>query len=496
MRNLRNVVIAAAVLALMASGCSAGDEAGPEVAGVSETNPQSGESSESEDSNATEPSEGGGEEASESQAATSGSVPDLPQYLDALGEPLNPLEVESVAEASGVSLVDAALHLSLADWVAEIIQIAEENHSATWAGAWFSESLTSVTVAFTEAPNDTLASILEGLSGFPHATRIEATNAERTTEDLRAIANDIMQSGGLDLASDLTVSSVAVDPERNGILVGLVDVSPTNTAQFLLQFPQYAPLIEFVEQGFHQLNGVPPSNLACQQVFTSCNPLRGGTVLHTSSTPESVASCTLGFNYVRNSIDYIITAGHCGDQSFYHSDAYVGNPSSSDVEVPAIGTVDGTVDALLFRPSSSWTESRWVIHGGTSLSQAYQMTKRYTGTSLATTAFICMTGAQTAILSTGGAPGTPVAATQCSPVLNGDAIVVVVDDQDNPLYAMTNVFTTAACSVGGDSGGPMYASFRGYGVLFGGSAATDACASSASYLRNITTELGGLITTR
>lgn len=206
---------------------------------------------------------------------------------------------------------------------------------------------------------------------------------------------------------------------------------------------------------------IPPPRLGCERLWSSCNPLRGGTNLHTSPTNQTSANCTLGFN-ARTSTGArrIVTAGHCGD-TYYHSGSLIGNTT--------VQQDSGSVDAQAMWVASGWSTSRWVIHDGSSLAQAYQIQSRYLGNSLATSATVCTTGANSE-------------ATGCGAVIDGNV--------DPPGHR--DMFTFNNCMRGGDSGAPVYAGYRAYGVAWG----YIGCESYVSYIVNVEDVLNVTITTQ
>jgi hypothetical protein len=393
-------------------------------------------------------------------------------------------QVNAIMTSQGLTFRQAQVHLSLSDWSAVIDGAAEGLFPTTYAGSRISsEDFTVLEVGFTASAATSLDAVIDALGNYPHANRTRAIKAESTSADLRQLRGSIIDDL-LELRMDLDVYYSRGDEFEGDIVLGVAAPDdPTVLAGLGIRYPDLLPYLRLEQAQPLEALGHPAPSLACERLWTSCNPLRGSTLIHEQGGNEEVGgvpgTCTIGFNWILNGANYVVSAGHCGDQAWFHSGSLVGNPPTHLVRTPAQLT-RGKVDAMLIPVASQWNISRWLLDtsdAGTQLqpAQAYQITSEYAASNKAGNTPIC----------SGGAASRN---TFCGLVIDGEAeyggleCLCILEDQ---------LLAGAIPLLPGDSGGPMYSNFRAYAVLSSGGGGL----AAGTYTENIRNILGGNVRT-
>lgn len=185
----------------------------------------------------------------------------------------------------------------------------------------------------------------------------------------------------------------------------------------------------------------PPITAGCEVYIRSCNPLRSGTELETST---GSAVCTFGFNGIRR-VDgrrMIMSAGHCIDQA-YHSGAYVGPMWAQ--------SNSGAADAQVHDIQSGWQPSRWYIANRSQ--QAVQVTSVYRESKLGIGATACFTGQVS---------GPFTSTTRCGGVTTSEW-----SGKDKKNRSFVDQFIFNMATTNGDSGGGIFSSGSARGIMWG-----------------------------
>jgi hypothetical protein len=225
-------------------------------------------------------------------------------------------------------------------------------------------------------------------------------------------------------------------------------------------------LIETVEKDFgaavvfEEYEGIAVTHQDCNDVY--CDPpLRGGNRIHNSGT-----FCTNAF-VARSRLDdklYQFTAGHCavyGGQDVWFTRFVDGSAHNiGDVHNFRYGS-SGDMAILHVNNEPGWDSENWVhVKAGddTTEDEEYEITS----TSYSVIGQrICFTGSVTP-------------SSDCGTVTQLDVTVTY----DNDGVTVRNLGKATYCGTNGDSGGPVYASHKAFGIHSGGATIDGACVHS------------------
>lgn len=385
---------------------------------------------------------------------------DDPRIASPTGHRLNAQEVDSVSDKYGLSDFEARRLISMSSRSGWMGQSARQQFPTEFAGIWIEHRPPRVVVAFTSDVEENVQRLREQ---FPDPSRIVGVQRDLSHEDL-AEAEMAVRSDREDLHDRLGVMSWQADARRGELIVEVLDNGPETEKELKARYSHLAPVVVKERARGEDLSH-PPSQMACEYVWTSCNPLRGGTVLHLYGESWTEADCTLGFNaHDSDGKKYVFTAGHCSDSSYWHSESKVGAEDRQQN--------GGHVDVQRLPVETWWDTSRWVLHDGSSLAQAYQMQGVYHGPNLSPGATLCVTGAASKT-------------TYCEDVTDGDWEGYLFSEGKDRWY--WNLVRFNGCGTHGDSGAPIYAGYTAYGILKG--KINDSCDLVASYIENVENEM-------
>lgn len=352
---------------------------------------------------------------------------------------------------SRMEIADRILTLQYPDW---------------YGGMWFdTQSLAVIATTTPGAPvHDVSDTVLELFPGTSAPTLKEVGRSLAELNDQRdAITNDMIALYERGALATSNMAAWNVDVVANRVAVALYDDNPIA-----------ASVVRTLYGDVHVYSAMPAGDdavarsLGCQTYRTRCNPLRGGTPIHTFNAGENTG-CSIGFSATTLQGGYMVTAAHCRDTYSRHGNEFVGfqdmqwNGGSVDVQRHPVST----------SATYGWYPlGYYAIHGS---GEAYQLQHRYTGNSRQPGTMMCMSGR------------TRSATTEnCSTVMNGSWSGMVESEGMVRLY--TNMLQSRYTSSGGDSGGTVYAA----GVLFGVHKGSADGGAIASYLANAEMALGGI----
>ena len=369
------------------------------------------------------------------------SMPSLPSRggeADPAGD-VDPV-VSYIAETEGVSLEEAEVRADVESRAGELGATVEEALSSRFGGIYVSDD-----------------------------SRIEIQVVGPTTTDLRLIQNlaetdDV--SGWVDVvASDISLDDLsdAADGLRDRLLSEFAEfdfsVEPdTRSGRIHLEVPIDArerigdwltenplgvevDLEGFESAGFASCVTTPPL-LHCDP------PIRGGVAV------SNIGICTAGFVAKGHTSGnpYIVTAGHCihtigdtwGAQDSAGFTFLLGTSHSTTLNTPKYSDIG----LIAVTNSAKWKPTRGILLLLDSVSTGHDQT--YPISAIGTNVVgqrVCMTG--------------EASGTQCSTVLETGVAMVVEGVQ------LRTMVRAGICPINGDSGGPLYAQHKAYGIVSG-----------------------------
>lgn len=290
---------------------------------------------------------------------------------------------------------------------------------ATFGGIWVDTATFEVRVAFTAGAAANVAALA---ATFPYPEVLRSVTVERSYRDLLAV-QDALRDDRAALTAAYGAFDLDVDLPGNQVVLRLAAV--TDESRGRLQ-AAYGTVLR-VETGLSRPDACVPS---------ACHPwMYGG--LHID---HDVQGCTGGFTASIGSYRYVLSAGHCYQQTSVaevrHDGAYYGNVTawrvSGRVDAERVRRLDAT-----FRESS-----KFYVHGETP--RGLTAYRTYANTAVGT--YVGKTGRTTAttrgyIKSVNYAPAF---------VPNSSSFV-----------------TADYCAGGGDSGGPVWSSTTAFGLHSG-----------------------------
>jgi hypothetical protein len=344
----------------------------------------------------------------------------------------------------------------------------EQRLPSSYAGIWFDAKKSRFRVAVSDPKARTQARNIVAEKSLTGATTI--VSAHYSWSQLQA-----GQSKLNDAAADAFEAhelQTGIDPIKNAVTMKVSSAASTRTRSSTLIAKKAAGVKVITKT-------VPAAQLevrtsSCNEAARDCDrPLRGGVDIQGSQG----TGCTAGFpmrglgssDYKR----YIVTAGHCtyfdtGKWSADDADGYnhpIGSPISSDVNARG--------DFGVIKVNSRWwNESSWqpmVARWGNSLGYRINGQGRsFVGMSM------CKTGV--------------VTGNRCGTVLEVD-ITTIFDDFPGQAGNMTH---TNVCGSPGDSGGPITAKHRAFGINSGAIGQCGELGASSFYseITNLTEDKG------
>lgn len=344
-------------------------------------------------------------------------------------------ELRGFSQAHGISLEAAADLRSFEEEALDVMSEAARHYPDVFAGGWIEnrEAGGRLVLAFTRDAAENAKAVGRG-SSVPD--RIRGVNARRSVSDLNATRKAVRAEWDR-LETEVGLFGMSLRAGINRVVLQVQDLSPEVIQQLEEEFGPENILVE--ESTPPRTATIPPAATACETIYTSCNPLRGGILLQGHG-------CSQGFNARRRDTGAMVvtSAGHCGNVTVSHSNSTVGAYIK--------GWYGGTLDAQIHAVGSGWSTSRWVLANNSA--QAYQTGSVYTGTNLSNVT-VCSSGR-----TTGPFGGISL----CGAVTDHDW---EGKNADGVSYSRQFVAYRDPEPAGGDSGGPVFGDGRAYGVLWG-----------------------------
>lgn len=363
--------------------------------------------------------------------------------------------VRGVAQAHSISEEAADVLIDVEQDLLSVREAMKDRFPVTYAGSWIRdrEDGGHIVVAFTSS-DDAHAGEARKVSRYPD--RLEVELASTTWRDKVALHDRIVQDFE-QLRTEFDVTGVSIRDDEDSVVVLVED--PTDSLQRSLDDRYGVGVATVGRQLAPEYDGHPPSALACETLYTSCNPLRGAILLEGTG-------CSMGFNARRNSDNarVVTTAGHCASVSVSHSGSVVG--AFLDEQH------GGLADAQIHRVASHWTTQPYVIRDAAS--QAVQIQWVYRAHNLYNVT-VCASGRRT---------GPFGAIANCGVVTDGHWSG---SSTDGTSYTHQFIYNRAQPPAeGGDSGGPIFNVDPAYGMHWGSAGNS----SWGSYLTFVEQSLG------
>lgn len=383
-----------------------------------------------------------------------------PLYASLYGTRFQDAEVASMMELLGLPEDETRQWMSLSAWSPEIVAQARSRFPDTYAGAYLVEDPGGKLILSFTSDAHAKAEAVGMAVGRPD--EVVGELALHSAEELEQLY-DLVWYRFDELYATAGLVGFYTSDETNGFHFQVLEVTPAAMATLLSLIGDVPATFERSAVG--EDTGLPSRGLGCDVVWDHCNPLRGGTTLHYLDAPQTYADCTLGFNATSAGTQYVLTAGHCQTNT--------GNPWAHSGAT--IGQIDrrsngGNTDSARIPVHSQWgNTSRWVIHDGSQLAQAYQIQGVFRGnTNLTSNSAVCISGANSA-------------GTGCIRVLNGNFSKRI--SSDGMFRDYHNLIRHEHCVQIGDSGGPVYAGYTAYGLLKGRET-PGSCFTVSTYVRH------------
>jgi hypothetical protein len=187
-------------------------------------------------------------------------------------------------------------------------------------------------------------------------------------------------------------------------------------------------------------------------------PLRGGVGIYRPLKPDwsKYVACTAGFVATKGTARMLLTAGHCtnwggGWYAAYanHAPHLMGFVHTSTFPVSDIGAIEVASVKWLFQ--KPWVYKRAPL----THNEKYPIT-----------------GSATAVIGTFVCKSGWAAGSSCGIVIGIDTWA---DYPSGAVFKLNAVWSKDGCAAKGDSGGPIYAQSKGYGILSGGGSGNKNC---------------------
>lgn len=333
-------------------------------------------------------------------------------------------EALAAARVHGLTPIEGANLMVLSRMVIDLYQVAPELAGPDYGGLWMStEHPGQVLVAFTERAEEQ-AEALAVASGFAAAEALTPIEVNNTLPELQATRERVIRDFS-DLVEARGVVGHYIDEPTNRVVIEARQASDADKAWLVETYG--ADRVRLLEAGEERDSDIPSYSSNCRTFNTHCNPLRGGIAL---------SSCTLGFKVNAASNRYWITAGHCGD-----SQSHSGVNAGAVIKQTNVGSIDAQIHHL----GSGWSIANWLAESsGNQAHRIAAVERRY---SMPNGVYLCFKGKSTPL--------------QCGPIVNGNwwGVWLGVDRH--------NMLTIDICPLGGESGGPVYATGWAYAIAKG-----------------------------
>lgn len=247
--------------------------------------------------------------------------------------PVHPGDLAARMRDEGVPAEVAERRFRVDDAVSAVQPDLAARWPATFGGVWVDTTTFDVRVAFTA---DAAANVAAVAATFPFPEVLRPVTVERSYRDLRAL-QDLLRDDRAALTAAYGAFDLDVDVPRNQVVLRLAAV--TDDARRRLA-AAYGTALR-VEAGLSRPNACAPS---------ACHPWMYGGL----DIDHGTSGCTGGFTAAIGSYRYVLSAGHCYEQTgvaeVTHDGSYYGSVTA--------WRVSGRVDAeRVRRLDPVWRES-------------------------------------------------------------------------------------------------------------------------------------------
>jgi len=380
-------------------------------------------------------------------------------------------EVAQYAAAVGISENEArdAIRVQLAVGRLQAHLLRSEREA--FAGLWFEPYGRRVHVRFVDASE---VRTLRGAAavGYPEPDALVPEPAQFSLIELSEVQGQIEAEWQLterETGADLI--SVAVDVALNRLVIGVHGLDRTSEDALRQRFPTDMLVLKDVEESLSFRSSHCDNAVGGGGRYNCMTYTRGGIAAVNMNRPGT-GFCTYGFG-ARNRFSserYTLTNAHCnaiGDR-YDHRGSFVGIVRRRALPVP--NGAAGQLDVALVRDESlSFAPRNWVYH--TDSAQQYQLVGSVSKFNISRGMLLCTAG----ITSNA----------QCNWQVGDTRTAVEVEEGGNS-YVFTDVFQMLVTTGFGDSGSPVYAANRAYGMVFAG----NFNGTYAMYIDNLQSQLG------
>jgi hypothetical protein len=395
---------------------------------------------------------------------------------------VEPFEVNAYQQTLDVShgVAEDDLEVQAKGAQVDIAGDLEDKMHGSFAGIWFDPMSGEYVVPMAAASADAAIGKEMGAArlGGDYRTRV----VENSWEELEAAQKQIDAQLRELFAVGLVYT--AIDPRTNAVVVHVAATANEKDRAALRQIAKSAGgLVELRVSNVEQFQGTRD---ACSDVVPNCgSPLRGGVEIGPWKSANG-GICTAAFRAIgkTNGKKYLLSAGHCAAEK-NPSNPLMNWQARDEQKLPVYGQAKylGEVEQLAF-PTHDWmkinvTGSEWDIP-----LQQWPALVAYWGKGSGV-------AGQPPIdpeYAINGEAASVVGQSVChSGIASGGSCGQVVEtnvsynfgEAGNVTYDLVKV--KGACSEGGDSGGPWFASNIAYGIHIGKEAALEPCGSATFY---------------
>jgi hypothetical protein len=379
-------------------------------------------------------------------------------------EPSAP-KVEVLRDAFDISTARAEANLALQErgTKVDIVGQLEGQLGKDFAGVWFDNETGEFVVPIAATDSEEIAEEKAAVaSEFAAAAIGDAYRTEHVPHAQAELeANQASLEKHLNHLLEQRVVQTAVDPTTNAVVVRVPEGIDAQSLDEIRQAMRGAPVnVELRELPSENFQMEPA--VGCLEQYKYCDlPIRGGQAIHGLKGPGAwnqgtIQTCTLGFR--ANGLDgrkYLLTAGHCiegpGGAPIWNWGTSTGGPNwNQDIGTTTQWHWPGKdwakIDATGYFPDQAPWPTLVAYWGFTDELPITGEARSYVGQTL------CHSG-----VATGASCGIVTAENVSWTYSNGKKV--------NGVFEM---YGKNLCLVGGDSGGPMFASGIALGILSGG----------------------------
>ncbi|MFT3696055.1 MAG: S1 family peptidase [Kofleriaceae bacterium] len=341
--------------------------------------------------------------------------------------------VDSLASDRGISPAEAAVRMSWQDKLDDLEDQLSDQLGAAYGGLWIDpDHGDRIQVALSDMTASPVAMSIAQQLGVDAGT--DLVQVKRSQAELQQIVDEVAAADADTIAG--------VDPTTNKVVLSTATGQLSPAAQTVANKYGDAIAVEAAESAVAQANSFNP-------------PARGGIRID-APISGGEALCTLGFighDAATATHPYILFAGHCVQEAGGEWFGHYANGSSHVIGNGGVFEVDagGDFSALRLSDAGSWHPRPWiVVQKGPSSSYIPRYTIKANSGSRAGTR-VCHTG-----ITSG---------THCGTIKKVEQTITY-----DGVHAIGHMVKTNYCGKPGDSGGPVFASHKAFGIHDAGAA--------------------------